>query len=40
MLTKTRILTPVGQHLTEFDNSRELLRMLMSEHTRPNTRSR
>jgi len=33
MLTKTRILTPAGQHLTEFDNIRELLEMLMSEHT-------
>lgn len=33
MLMKTRIQTPAGQHLTEFDNIRELLEMLMSEHT-------
>lgn len=33
MLMKTRIQTPAGQHLSEFDNIRELLEMLMSEHT-------
>lgn len=33
MLTKTRIQVPAGQNLTEFDNIRELLEMLMSEHT-------
>src|SRR5438045_8146141 len=33
MLMKTRFQTPAGQHLTEFDNIRELLEMLMSEHT-------
>jgi len=33
MLTKTRTEIPVGQYLNEFDNIRELLEMLMSEHT-------
>jgi HSP20 family molecular chaperone IbpA len=33
MLTKTHAEIPLEQHLTEFDNIRELLEMLMSEHT-------
>lgn len=33
MLTKTRREFPLGPNLSEFDNIRELLEMLMSEHT-------
>jgi HSP20 family protein len=33
MLSKTRLEVPFEQHLSEFDNIRELLEMLMSEHT-------
>jgi HSP20 family molecular chaperone IbpA len=33
MLSKTRLQIPVEQQLSEFDNIRELLEMLMSEHT-------
>lgn len=33
MLTKNRIEIQTGQSLSEFDNIRELLEMLMSEHT-------
>ena len=33
MLMKIRTGTPVEPHLSEFDNIRELLEMLMSEHT-------
>ena len=33
MLTKSGIQVPLDPHLSEFDNIRELLEMLMSEHT-------
>ena len=33
MLTKIRVEAPAGQTMSEFDNIRELLEMLMSEHT-------
>jgi len=33
MLMKTRVESPAGQLMNEFDNIRELLEMLMSEHT-------